>query len=100
MDGETRAARTWQRSPVDWLAGVWAKVFATLATAGILAGGGAVIQARVNSNDVSTVATEVKELDVRQRKDHDDLIELKTDVGYMRRALNKLLDHAHIDRPD
>lgn len=79
--------------------GLWWKVIAAAVIAGILAGGSAIVTSRVNSSRIDRAEAEVAELDARQRDLVQDVVGLKADVGYSRRALDRLLWHQGIPLP-
>lgn len=88
-----------------WIANwsFWSKVVAAALAAGGAGAGvaGTTAVVRTYTLDTRVVAVErrVSDLGERQRTDHDQVIELRTDVRYLRSAIDKLLDSRGISRP-
>lgn len=77
----------------------WTKIVAGGALAGIVGAGGAAVNSVVNTSRLGRAEAEVRDLDERQRQLTSDVAALKTDVGYSRRALDRLLWHQGIPLP-
>ncbi len=84
---------------VHHVTGLWWKVITAAVIAGVLAGGSAIVTSFVNSSRIGRAETELQAIDDRQREMASDVAALKTDVGYSRRALDRLLWHQGISLP-
>ncbi len=77
----------------SWLTGTAFFIFVIVSVVA-LAGNTAVNRYRLGQAE-----GDLKTQEIKQQRDHDIVIELKGDVKYVKRSLNKLLDKLDIPRP-